>query len=74
MWSPSRTTARGWPVRDHDVTMLTAAELGRARRELFASLALARPGSPVRAPILARIGAIDAELAVRATPGLGTPA
>jgi hypothetical protein len=48
-------------VRDHDVTKLTAAELQRARRELAASLALARPGSPVRAPILARIGAIDAD-------------
>jgi hypothetical protein len=52
--------------------MLTAAELDRARRELAASLALARPGSPVRAPILARISAIDAELAVRGTPA--TPA
>ena len=57
-------------MRDHDVTMLTA-EFDRARRELAASLALARLGSPVRAPILARISAIDAELAVRgnsATP------
>jgi hypothetical protein len=52
-------------VREHDVTTLTAAELDGARRELSASLALARPASPVRAPILARIGAIDAELAVR---------
>jgi hypothetical protein len=55
-------------VRDHDVSMLTTAELDRARRELAASLALARLGSPVRAPILARISAIDAELARRSTP------
>jgi hypothetical protein len=55
-------------VRDHDVTALTAAELDRARRELAASLALARPGSPVRAPILTRISAIDVELAGRSTP------
>ena len=58
-------------MRDHDMTTLTAAELEHARRELTASLALARPGSPVRAPILARISAIDAELAMRgnsATP------
>jgi hypothetical protein len=55
-------------VRDHDMTMLTAAELDRARREVAASLALARPGSPVRTPILARISAIDAELTVRSTP------
>jgi hypothetical protein len=55
-------------VREHDVSTLTAAELARARRELTASLALARPGSPVHAPILARISAIDAELAVRSTP------
>jgi hypothetical protein len=59
-------------VREHDVTTLTIAELGEARRELFVSLALARPGSPVRAPILARISAIDAEQAVRSTPA--TPA
>jgi hypothetical protein len=52
-------------VRNHDVTMLSAAELDRARRELAASLALARPGSPVHAPILTRISAIDAELAGR---------
>ena len=52
------------------MTTLTAAELNRARRELAASLALARPGSPVRAPILAlaRISAIDAEVARRSTP------
>jgi hypothetical protein len=55
-------------VRDHDATALTAAELDGARRELSASLALARPGSPVRAPILARISAIDAELAGRSIP------
>jgi hypothetical protein len=54
-------------VRDHDVTTYTAAELDRARRELAASLALARPGSPVRTPILARLSAIDAELAGRAS-------
>ena len=42
-------------MREHDVTALTAAELEAARRELAASLALARPGSPVRAPIQARL-------------------
>ena len=58
-------------MREHDVTTLTAAELAAARRELAASLALARPGSPVRVPIQARIAAIDAELAGRAArPGL----
>ncbi len=55
-------------MRDHDVTTVTAAELERACRELAANLALARPGSPARAPILARISAIDAELAVRGNP------
>jgi hypothetical protein len=53
-------------MREHDVTALTAAELEAARRELAASLALARPGSPVRAPIQARLAAVDAELAGRA--------
>jgi hypothetical protein len=33
-------------MREHDVTTLTAAELTAARRELAASLALARPGLP----------------------------
>ena len=51
--------------RPHDVSGLTAAELERARRELAASLALARPGSMTGVPILARISAIDAELARR---------
>ena len=53
---------------DHDVTTLASAELAGARGELFASLALVRRGSPVRAPILARISAIDADLAVRGSP------
>ena len=59
-------------MREHDMTVLTATELEAARRELAASLALARPGSPVRAPIRARMAAIDAELAGRpaARPGL----
>ncbi len=50
-------------IRPHDVNGLTAGELDRARRELQASLALARPDSPARVPILAHLGAIDAELA-----------
>ena len=52
--------------RSHDVSQLTTAELERARRELVASLALARPGSPTAVPTLARMSAIDAELAERA--------
>ncbi len=54
------------PARPPDVSTLTAAELERARRELAASLALTRPGSPVRAPIQAYLAAISAELAARA--------
>jgi hypothetical protein len=66
-----KTTAPGWPIRDHDITTLTGSELDQARRERAASLALARPGSPARVPILVRISAIDAELAGRsaARPG-----
>jgi hypothetical protein len=37
-------------MREHDMTALTTAELEAARRELAASLALARPCSPVRGP------------------------
>lgn len=54
------------PDRPHDVSDLTAPELERARRELTASLALVRPGSPARVPILAQMRAIEAELAGRA--------
>ena len=53
-------------MREHDVAALSAAELEAARRELAASMALTRSGSPVRVPIQARLAAIDAELAGRA--------
>jgi len=56
-------------MRDHQLTRLTDTELQRARRELAASLALARPDSPARVPILAHMNAIDAELAERAASG-----
>jgi len=49
--------------RVHDVSGLTSSNLERARRELTASLALVRPCSPARVPILAQMNAIDAELA-----------
>jgi len=52
-------------IRPHDVRALTAGELDQTRRELQASLALARPDSPARVPILAHLSAIDAELAGR---------
>jgi hypothetical protein len=52
-------------MRDHDVTGLTARQLERARRELQANLALVRPDSPARVPILAQMSAIDTELARR---------
>jgi hypothetical protein len=58
-------------MREHDVTVLTAAELDAARRELAASLA--RPGSAVRALIRARMAAIDSELAGRAAARPGLP-
>jgi hypothetical protein len=59
-------TLADWELmRNHDVAGLSDAELDCARRELAASLALARPDSPVRVPILARIAAIDAELTCR---------
>ena len=52
-------------MRDHVASGLTDGELEHARRELAASLALSRPGSPIRTPIQARMSAIDAELAER---------
>jgi len=53
------------PGRPPDVSTLTSGELERTRRELAASLALARPDSPTRVPILAHLTAIDTELAGR---------
>ena len=61
------------PGRMPDVTGLTPGELERTRRELAASLALARPDSPARVPILAHLAAIDAELAGRAGRGARQP-
>lgn len=52
-------------IRPHDVKGLTAGELDRAKRELHANLALVRPDSPARVPILAHLSAVDAELAER---------
>ena len=49
------------PGRLPDVTRLTSSELDRTRRELQPSLALARPGSPIRGPILAYLNAIETE-------------
>jgi hypothetical protein len=57
------------PGRPHNVSTLTPRELEQARRELAASLALARPGSPLQVPILARLTAIDTELATHSGPG-----
>ncbi len=56
-------------IRPHDGGDLTAGELDPARRELQASLALVRPDSPARVPILAHLSAIEAELGPR---GAGT--
>jgi len=53
-------------MRDHDVAGLTVGELERAKRDLAASLAMVRPDSPARVPILAHLSAIDTELAGRA--------
>ncbi len=56
-------------MRDHDATALTSRELEVARRELAASLALARPDSAMRGPILAHLSAVTAELDRRSVPG-----
>ena len=70
----SRAATSDDPRRRHDVTALTSGELERTRRELAASLALTRPGSPARAPIQAHLVAIDAERAARAGGSPGSPA
>jgi hypothetical protein len=57
-------------MRDYSVRGIPTDALDRTRRELQASLALARPGSPVRVPIEANLTAIDTELAARASAPL----
>ena len=64
----------GDPPRRYDASGLSAGELDRTRRELAASLALARPDSPARGPVLAHLAAIDAELAARPGGPPGSPA
>ena len=49
--------------RLHDVEAYTLDELAEVRRGLAASLALVRPNSPARIPILAQMAAIDVRLA-----------
>jgi hypothetical protein len=61
-------------MREHDVTALTAAELEAARRELAASLALARPGSPVCAPIQAHLALLTPNWPGGQPPGPAYPA
>jgi hypothetical protein len=62
VWAEWRLPDRG---RSHDVSGLTDAELKRARRDLQASLALARPGSTACVPMLAHLSAVESELAGR---------
>ena len=53
------------PSRSHDVRELTDGELERIRRDLQASLALARPGAAACVPMLAHLSAVESELAER---------
>jgi hypothetical protein len=55
--------------RPPEVTGQSSGELERIGRDLRASLALARPDSPARGPILAHLHAIDVELAQRSRQG-----
>jgi hypothetical protein len=52
-------------VRDHDVSHLSVADLERARRELSASLALARPNAPSAVPAAIQLSAVENELTAR---------
>jgi hypothetical protein len=54
--------------RDHDLGGLDEGQLRITKRQLEASLALARPGSITSVPIMNQIRAIDAELAGRNGP------
>jgi hypothetical protein len=53
-------------IRYPDLSQLTTADLGRAKRELQANLNLITPHSPAHVPIQAQMQAIDRELAERA--------
>ncbi len=60
----ARDASGALPVTEADQVAARWA-LERTRRKLAASLALARPGSPARAPIQTQIAATDAELAAQ---------
>jgi len=53
------------PSRRHEVSGLTDRELERIKRDLQASLALARPGAAACVPMLAHLSAVESELAER---------
>ena len=59
------------PDRPPGMTGLTVGDLEQTRRDLRASLALSRPGSAVRGPILAQLSAIETELTERDTVTAG---
>jgi hypothetical protein len=52
-------------MREHDVSHMMVADLERARRELSASLALARPDAPSTVPAAIQLGAVESELSTR---------
>ena len=53
------------PSRSHDVSGLTDRELERIKRDLQASLALARPGAAACLPIRTHLNTVESELAER---------
>jgi hypothetical protein len=53
-------------MRNYEASNLTDRELDHIKRELAASLALSRPGSPVLVPIQAQLTVINTEIAERA--------
>ena len=53
------------PNRSHDVSELTDGELERIKRDLQASLALARPGAAACVPIRAHLSTVESELVER---------
>ena len=58
-------------IRYDDVSQLTTAELGSAKRELHANLNLITPHPPAHVPIQAQMQAIDRKLAERAESQTG---
>jgi hypothetical protein len=66
-WSPSRTTAPGWPPRpDHDPGQLTTRQLDMYANQLTRCLKALGTDAPIRADVQRELATVRAEQESRA--------